>query len=222
MPKIQSSWIIGLCLIVAILSSYLTASVLGTSDAYFLVQPSSFIYDPKYSRFLGPLAILLSAFGAWIFAYFSIRTNSKMARQKSTFDYLSKISWDQDYIEAKKIFISAKVGPKKLTQVARDYEALKVRNGHELSDSEKETIKVHSAIKNILNEYEALAIAIRSGALDEKMVRENIKQQYLDHVRACSEFIDYTRQQIVNQGAAYKNPESIWRELQTLQKKWEK
>jgi hypothetical protein len=83
------------------------------------------------------------------------------------------------------------------------------------SEESIETIKNHSAIKNILNEYEALAIAVKSGALDEEMIRANIHQQFIDHIDACKEFIDHTRKNI---GLA--KPDRVWCEVQALAEKW--
>lgn len=168
---------------------------------------------------LSPAAILVSAAGAWWFANASIKNARDISRKKSTFDYLSKLSWDRDYIEAKNKFLAIKIGPKKLRAVAEEYERLK-NNGATAPSADTpahvmEAISEHSAIKNILNEYEALAVAIRTQALDEEMMKANIQQQFVEHVDACKEFIEHTRK-----NNNFKRPERIWCELQELAEKW--
>lgn len=171
--------------------------------------------------FLSPGAILISALGAWCFAGAAIKNARDIANKKSTFDYLSKLSWDRDYIEAKNKFLEIRVGPKKLRAVSEEYHRLKsqgqIPNGaeHTRDDAVHELIEEYSAIKNILNEYEALAIAVRSGALDEAMVKSNIRQQFIDHIESCKEFITHTRN---NSGVP--DPSRIWCEIQDLVEKW--
>jgi len=161
----------------------------------------------------------VSAAGAWWFANKSILNARDISRKKSTFDYISKLSWDRDYIEAKNKFLAIKIGPKKLRAVAEEYERLKNNGtatpGAGVAEDVAEAIREHSAIKNILNEYEALAVAIRNGALDEDMMKENMQQQFVDHVDACKDFIEHTRK-----NSHFKKPERIWKEAQALAEKW--
>ena len=166
-----------------------------------------------YYEILSPTAILVSACGAWWFACKAINSNRDVAKKKATFDYLTKLSWDDDYITAKNRFLELKAGPKKLRAVAEDYEAMKSDSSN--IDKLSEIIIDHSSIKNILNEYEAMAIAVKSGALDEEMIRENIRQQFISHIESCSEFIRYSRN-----NSGFAEPEKIWCEVQLLSKKW--
>lgn len=204
-----------LLFLVAVYLAYLAHQHHVTAIKYI----SDFVVDPKNSHLLSPLAILVSAIGAWLFAFMSIRGSAATSRRKSTFDYLSKLSWDKDYLDAQKTFVKVKVGPTKIRQVAHDYEELKKKNnangGVDLSEADQETISNYTAIKNILNEYEAIAVAIKAKALDEKMVRNNIRQTFVDHVDACREFIEETRG-----FSRFKEPQRIWMELQKLAKKW--
>lgn len=168
------------------------------------------------SYLLGPVAILISAVGAWWFAHKAIETNRQIAKKKSTFDYMTKLSWDQDYIEAKNRFLAINAGTKKLRAIAEEYEATKRANN--LDEQEiKKIILDHSSIKNILNEYEAMAIAIKVDALDGEMIRANIQQQFISHIDACSEFINYTRSQ-----SGFSKPEKVWCEVQALADEWRK
>lgn len=179
------------------------------------------IEQPHWAlELLSPGAILISAAGAWWFANASISNARDISRKKRTFDYLSKLSWDRDYIEAKNKFLAIKIGPKKLRAVAEEYERLKTNGsatvGADTPAHVMETINEHSAIKNILNEYEALAVAIRLDALDESMMKSNIQQQFVEHVDACKEFIEYTRKNSHN----FAKPDRIWCELQALAENW--
>ena len=176
----------------------------------------------SWTEFLGPAAILISAFGAWWFAAASIKNARDIANKKSTFDYLSKLSWDRDYIRAKNTFLEIRYSYKKLSAISEEYHRLKnngqLPNGEQVNGDNSAVQKIieqHSSIKNILNEYEALAIAVRSGALDEDMVKSNIRQQFIDHVESCREFIIHTRN---NAGVA--DPHKIWCEAQALVEKW--
>lgn len=178
--------------------------------------PGHWLYE-----IMSPIAILISAGGAWWFANKAIKNAADVARKKSTFDYLSKLSWDRDYIEAKSLFMRLKLGPKKLRAVAEEYERLKNNGTTTISadpaDPVNETIREHTAIKSILNEYEALAIAIDKGALDADMMKANIQQQFVDHVDACKEFIEHSRK-VKN----FPRPNKIWCELQKLAEEWRK
>ncbi|MEP5758519.1 MAG: DUF4760 domain-containing protein [Litoreibacter sp.] len=169
-----------------------------------------------WADFLSPAAILISAGGAWWFASKSIKSSAEISRKKSTFDYLSKLSWDKDYIEAKNLFLELKIDPSNLDSVASKYELLK-KSGRNVknSNNNKSLIAEHAAIKNILNEYEALAVAVRTDALDEQMVKDNIRQQFIDHIECCSKFIEITR-------VHSKAPDStkVWCEVQALSSKW--
>lgn len=176
----------------------------------------------QWTELLSPGAILISALGAWWFAAAAIKNSRDIANKKNTFDYLSKLSWDRDYIKAKNTFLEIRYGPKKLRAVSEEYHRLKndgkLPNGDNddgTKDDSHRIIEEHSSIKNILNEYEALAIAIRSGALDEEMVKSNIRQQFIDHIESCSEFITHTRA-----NAGLKNPEKLWCEAQALVESW--
>ena len=71
-----------------------------------------------WSELLSPAAILISALGAWCFAVASIRNAREIANKKSTFDYLTKLSWDRDYIKAKNTFLEIRYGSKKLRTVS--------------------------------------------------------------------------------------------------------
>jgi hypothetical protein len=173
----------------------------------------------NFEVLLAPVAIMVSALGAWYFAHKAIQNAQDISRKKNTFDYMSKLSWDRDYIQAKNTFLEIKIGPKKLRAVSEEYERLK-SNGHghnapEGNETARKTIEEHAAIKNILNEYEALAIAIKSFTLDEQIVRENIQQQFVDHVDACKDFIEHTRR-----NSGFRRPERIWCEVQLLAEKW--
>jgi hypothetical protein len=89
----------------------------------------------NWYELLSPGAILISAFGAWWFANKSIQNARDVARKKSTFDYLSKLSWDRDYIRAKNKFFEIKLGAKKLRAVSEEYEKLK-NSGHAGADGD--------------------------------------------------------------------------------------
>ncbi|TQM94453.1 DUF4760 domain-containing protein [Roseinatronobacter monicus] len=159
----------------------------------------------NFEVLLAPVAIMVSALGAWYFAHKAIQNAQDISRKKNTFDYMSKLSWDRDYIQAKNTFLEIKIGPKKLRAVSEEYERLK-SNGHghnapEGDETARKTIEEHAAIKSF--------------TLDEQIVRENIQQQFVDHVDACKDFIEHTRR-----NSGFRRPERIWCEVQLLAEKW--
>ena len=167
---------------------------------------------------LSPIAILISAGGSWYFASQAIESSKTIANRRATFDYITRLSWDKDYIAAKNTFLEIKAGSKKIRAVAEEYEAAKNGVGTKPTPKKlQEIIESHSAVKNILNEYEAMAIAVKKEVLDEEMMKRNIRQQFVAHVEACKDFIEYTRGQ-----SGMKKPETLWCEIQALAKEWAK
>lgn len=162
-----------------------------------------------------PAAILISAFGAWWFASKAIAANKETTRKKATFDYLTHIGWDADYIQAKKTFLALHKGPKRLSAYSEEYAAAKTNLS--LSDEERnEIISNYSAISNLLNEYENMAIAIKMNALDEGMMKLAIRQQIIRHIEASRDFIKHTRN-----NSSFDDPSKIWCEIEALAKSWE-
>lgn len=178
-----------------------------TSDAFFA-------WGLKWKHLLGPSAILVSALGSWILIFLQMRNNRDIAKKRATFDYLSRLSWDNDFLEQRKKFLGIRASDKKMASVATTYEQLK--SSDEGKEEEfSEALTNHTAVKTILNEYEAIAVGIFTKTLDEEMVRRNFRQQIIDAVTACDEFIAITRK-----NSTAKEPSKIYCECQNLVKKW--
>jgi hypothetical protein len=165
---------------------------------------------------LSPLAILISAIGSWMLAWKAIASNRDTAQKKSTFDYLSRLRWDKDFIEAQRTYITCRNADKKLSRLAEEYEALV--NLPDLSDEQREIIRQHDCIKRLLNEYEAIAVGISTGSLSEEVVRREIRQTIIATVRDLERFVEVTRKNASAKG--YRNTDALYREYTDLVRRW--
>ena len=140
--------------------------------------------------------------------------NREIAKKRATFDYLTRLSWDHDYLAKKEIFLELRAGDKKMATVAQEYERLK-KTGDDEDNSFRDALKNHSAVRTILNEYEAIAVGIFTNTLSEEIVARNHRQAIMDAVQSCEEFIEVTRK-----NATVKDPSKIYCECQKLVENW--
>lgn len=177
---------------------------------------------------VGPLAIVLSAIGAWYFAHRAIEANKQLASERSdfdrdiqqkraTFDYMSQIRWDEDFIAATRAYLLCTKQGKDLTEIVNKYEQLGT-DANDLSASDKELIELHDNIKRLLNEYEAIAVGIQTGALSEQVVRSSYGQAITAIVNNCKSYIEKTREYAGKKG--YSDPSKIYTECQKMTTAW--
>ena len=88
---------------------------------------------------------------------------------------------------------------------------LKPRQGGSSSKASVYTTK-DEVLKMIINHNELLAVGVRLGTLDEKMLYLNLRSSYIDDWNGLSEFIKYMRRS--------RNNDFIGIEFQTLARKW--
>ena len=114
----------------------------------------------------------------------------------------------------KQVYLKLKNGKNKISHVAVKYEEIQQAGQAHLA---KYAVLMdnHNAIRMILNTYEAIAVAIDTGTLDEEMVKRSHKSNIIDTVKTCEGFINETRER-----AKSKNPKDIYKECQTLTKRW--
>ena len=105
----------------------------------------------------GPFAILISALGAWIFAWLAIDTNRKVNRRKAALDYFNRAIWDKDFIDARKMF---------LAEIKKDGGLLNWADVRHISSPQL------TAIDNIFQHYELIAIGIKNDTLDEQVCKQ--------------------------------------------------
>ncbi len=173
--------------------------------------------------FLSPLAIIFSACVAGCLAILTIQENKKIQKRRVTIEYTSRLSWDKEYTDKRKKFLEIKATRIDFSKIAEDYHALpdKKHNAekNKLSAKEQTIINNHNVINEILNEYEAMAIAIKMDVYDEDIIKLDMKQAVLSDLRTCGTFIRTTRMArgVKNE---YPNPEAIYKECCDLYKEW--
>ncbi len=172
--------------------------------------------------FFAPLAILISSAVTWIIATWTILANKKIQRRRVTVDYMSRLSWGKDYTEVRKNFLELKAQGIHFSKIAENYDALPKKHStakNTLSTEEQTIIDNHDIIRKILNEYEAMAVAIRMGVYDKKIIKISREQAVLSDLRTCGTFIGATR---TARGVKteYPNPGAIYKECCDLYKEW--
>lgn len=198
------------------------ADVLSAIEA---TKPNSF---QSTMSALAPFAIVISAIGSWIFAFMAIQNNKSLAEKRSkfdremiqrreTFDYMSKLRWDNDFIEASRAYIECTRQKIDFATLVDDYEKLGP-NDSGLSDDDKSLIAKHSYIRRLLNEFEAIAVGIRTQALSEDVVKQSFGQAITSIVNRCEPFIIQTRAHAGQQG--YTDTSNIYKECQAMVAAW--
>ena len=173
--------------------------------------------------FLAPLAILISSSVAWIIATWTILANKKIQRRRVTIAYMSRLSWGKDYTDMRKKFLELKAKKIDFSKIAEDYHALPDKKHNatkdKLSAKEQDIINNHNVIRKILNEYESMAVALKMGVYDKKIIKMSKKQIALSDLRTCGTFIDKTREKL-GEKTEYPNPDFIYKECYALYKEW--
>jgi hypothetical protein len=155
-------------------------------------------------------------------AYVNIREIKAMQTKRATVDYISSLSWDNDYIVARQKFLNLKNRHVKFEKIATDYEKFKARpvgsKNQKLTAAQLKLSEEHSSIMVMLNEYESMAVAVNNGVYNTKILQDNMKQRVLTDLRACGPFIRVTREESSKDG--YDDPEALYKECCGLYKEW--
>ena len=101
-----------------------------------------------------PEAIFVSAIVAAILSGLAIRNNWIIARKRATIDHISRIMWDEDYIDARQTYI-------KIRKVNQLTELISK------ADPTDDDLKQKSEVISVLNDNEIVALAINRGIMDE-------------------------------------------------------
>lgn len=173
------------------------------------------------STLYSPAAILLSAISGIGIAIYTSHQNRKIAKKRATFDYMTRLRWDPDYLKARKVYLLALKSSDRLSFVAEEYTKID-KDKSAIEDTEaQEIISKYDSIRSLLNEYEGIAVAIKAGALDEKMIKDNHRQTIIDTIQHLDNFISVTRTYAQTR-ENYRNSKSIWKNCQKLAHKWAK
>ncbi len=171
----------------------------------------------RNEHLLGPLAILCSAAISLLLARQAINANRAIAQKRATFDYMSHLRWDKDFIDASQTYLECRRGSTRMAHLAEEYEKIDPNNG-DLTSEQQEIMKKHGHIKRLLNEYEAIAVGINTQALCEEVVVRNYKQAIVSTVDECNDFIEKTREYAGKKG--YSKPDKIYKEIQDKVAAW--
>lgn len=117
----------------------------------------------------GPIAVLLSAFSAVLTAIIATTLNAEaqmnVTKVKAAYDTIAKKQWDADYIKARSLYLNVLRRP-------ADRPGLKLVDYASITDHEYDAVtEVADAIRNVVNDHELTAIAIKNNVLDEGFIR---------------------------------------------------
>jgi len=128
----------------------------------------------------------LSAGGIFVgagIALLGFSSQRQLTRTSATLDLLNRNIWDEDCISARQEFI----------KLGRKNGGLAVWADESHWDSSQV-----DAIGAMLNDYELMAIAVRTGTLDERFFKEFSRGIVLDHWRKAKPFVSKLRDDIDN------------------------
>lgn len=145
-----------------------------------------------------PWAIVASALLAFTAVFITGAINRKTARLSLTFQNQSSLLWDEDYIEARKIFIKFRDGAK----------ADRLGLAQDAAQSSEEA----TAVRTIMNDYELVAIGIREKILDERFLRTFSRKTFIDDYEKMQDFITEIRR--------IRSNNAIFLEFETLACRW--
>lgn len=135
-------------------------------------------FGRDYAPFIQAGGVVISVLGAGIWAFFQMRSNRRIAREKSTLDILLKREWDKDYLEHKAKFNRLRDAEGGLSKW--------ICSEHKNSD------EVNS-IRYIFNDYELIALAIHHDIIDEMIYKKWFKSSMLRDYVAAETGIKATR-----------------------------
>ena len=142
-------------------------------------------------------ALFVSAGAIIIAAILGARWQRKIARQTLTYNTTMEQLWDKDYIEQRTIFIGI-----------RDGEGSEVLAS--LAEKNNETEEESTAIRLIMNNYELIAIGIKTGVLDENMLKLYSHKLFCHDFERMRPFINEVR----------KSWPKVYIEYEELYEKW--
>lgn len=168
-------------------------------------------------------AILLTGLAGSFLTAMTIQTQRSINRRRSTFEMLSRVIWDKDYIEASAAFYHIMKDQKLLMKYYDQFSecrSLKNRGEWEcLPNSDKEKfepgISIVTSIRSVLNDRELMAIGIREGTFDEVIYRRWWHSTYVKEWKESSALVARFRSEPTGPGPA------AYTEMELLARKWE-
>lgn len=119
-----------------------------------------------YAMPVEAIAIFVTGIAAFVAAILGLRDQRRVARQRVTFEHLTRIDRDKDMIEARAKFIEYCGNPGKLADLA----------GHDkISTAEAQYVT------RILNNWEMISIGIQMDIIDFELLKRYNKSAIINH-----------------------------------------
>jgi hypothetical protein len=127
-------------------------------------------FGRDYAPFIQAGGVVFSAIAAGLYAYFQVRANRRIARERATLDLLIKREWDKDYLDNKARF-------NRLRDAEGGLEKW-ICAEHRHSDEA-------NSIRYIMNDYELIALAISRSVLDDALYKAWFRGSMIRDYRAA-------------------------------------
>jgi hypothetical protein len=150
-------------------------------------------FGQSYAPFIQAGGVFIAAGAAGIWAFFQIRANRRIARERATLDLLNKREWDKDYLEHKASFNRLRDAEGGLAK----WICAEHRNTPEAN-----------SIRYIFNDYELTALGIARDVLDEALYKDWFRGSMLRDYRAAEPAVRAART-LVNNDQLYIQWENL-------------
>jgi hypothetical protein len=151
----------------------------------------------SYAPFIQAGGVLFSALAAGVWAFFQIRANRRIARERATLDLLIKREWDKDYLDHKAHFNRLRDAEGSLEK----WICAEHRNSDEAN-----------SIRYIMNDYELIALAISRAVIDETIYKAWFRGSMMRDFQAAEIAIARARN--------LANNSKIYIEWEKMARKW--
>ncbi|MBK4215720.1 DUF4760 domain-containing protein [Paracoccus caeni] len=167
-----------------------------SADRVYYVISSSQSWISAYAPLISMGGVLVSALVAWLVAHLHIKNarriaeqnvaeQRRIARRRTTLEFISKREWDSDYLHNRMEF----------NRLKND-----VETGLEfwVRDNQKNSPQLN-VIRTILNDYELVAIGVLEEDLDDDLYRSWYKSTLINDFDKCRNAIETLRARLQNE-----------------------
>jgi hypothetical protein len=163
-----------------------------------------------------PAAVLLSTIIASTVAIVSIHNNRATTKLRETYSKINAFNWDQDVIEARKIFTEIKqklTNPQEIAKYCHPLQQVTGDNPSNYTQKLDSHEKISGLLRSIANDYEFMALGIKMDILDEEFVYRAARGALIRDWAALSPLVIAYRQR--------HNSQLVYIEFEGLTHAWE-
>jgi hypothetical protein len=158
------------------------------------------------------MVILLSVIGAFV----GVQMANRVTKRRTTIEYLMHLTWDKDFIAARRCFSSMAERPQSFVRayeltMAPDAPKPRVPIARARKKDLEEARLQIAQILQILNHSEQIAIGIREGILDEAIYRRWFQSGFVRDWEVSSEMVLRIRRDVRN---------TLFMEFEELASRW--